>query len=251
MPANSKSLGNIPYIELPPGKRVPIKFSFLVPPGVPPGDHNVLIFFESFEPPKVGQNSQSVISGRLGARATLRVNGTLVNKLEVRPFIVPAWVIGNQIPFDFTVRNLGNTDQRVGARVLLLDRNDSEVNRQTAIDGTNVFAGTNLEASGTAVAAEHSVGPYKVRIDVSPVGDDGRATNAGADTITEERTVWLIPMWLIYAVIGLVVVLIGLIVWLIVWSSRKRKRRAADDAYQRGLDDAARDQGPDTEPSQE
>jgi hypothetical protein len=241
MPANSKSLGNIPYMELAPGKRIPVRFSFLVPPNVPPGDHNVLIFFESFEPPKTGQNSQSVISGRLGARVTLRVKGTLLNKIEVRPFVVPAWVIGDTIPYDFTVRNVGNTDQRVGARVLLLDRVDNEATRQTAIDGLVVFAGTNLESTGTVSAGnKNAVGPYKLRLDVSPVDDAGKATNAGGDTITEEHTVWLIPIWLIVAVIVVVVLLIALIIWAVVRSSGRRKRRMSDDAYQRGLSDATK-----------
>jgi hypothetical protein len=250
MPANSKSLGNIPYMELAPGKRIPVRFSFLVPPNVPPGDHNVLIFFESFEPPKPGENSQSVISGRLGARVTLRVKGTLLNKLEVRPFVVPAWVIGDPVPYDFTVRNIGNTDQRVGARMLFLDRVDNEVTRQTAIDGIVVFAGTNLESTGTVSAGnKYAVGPYKLRLDVSPVDDAGKATNAGGDTITEEHTVWLIPMWLIITVIVVVVLVIALIIWAIVRSAGKRKRRMADEAYQRGLGDAAAGQDGSTPPA--
>lgn len=243
MPANSKSIGNIPYLDLAPGQRVPIKFSFVVPPNVTPGDHNVVIFFDSFEPPTPGQSTQSIISGRLGSRVTLRVNGPLLNKLEVRPFIVPAWVIGNQVPWDFTVRNIGNTDQRVGARVLLLDRVESEVARQTAIDGLTVFAGTNYEATGTISApGPLAVGPYEVRVDVSPVDETGHATNAGADTLTERHTVWLVPLWLIIAAVVLLVVVIAVITWAIVARSRERKRRMADEAYQRGLGDATRNQ---------
>ena len=239
MPANSKSLGNVPYVELAPRERIPIKFSFLVPSNAPPGDHNVLIFFESFESPKPGQGAQSVISGRLGARVTLRVNGEFVQKLEVRPFAVPAWIIGDKVPYNFTVRNVGNTDQRVGARILLLDRVDNEVARQTAIDGRTVFAGTNLEATGTVSAGSRfAIGPFKVRLDVSPVGEDGKALNAGADTITEVRTVWLVPAWLIIALVVLVLLLIGLAVWGLASRSAKRKRLLADDAYRRGRGDA-------------
>ena len=239
MPANSKSLGNVPYVELAPRERIPIKFSFLVPPNAPPGDHSVLIFFESFESPKPGQGAQSVISGRLGARVTLRVNGELVRKLEVRPFAVPAWVIGDKVPYSFTVRNLGNIDQRVGARMLLLDRVDNEVAPQTAIDGTTVFAGTNLDATGTVSAGSgFAMGPFKVRLDVSPVGEDGKALNAGADTITEVRTVWLVPGWLVIAIVGLVVLLVGLGVWGLAGRSAKRRRLLADEAYRRGRGDA-------------
>jgi hypothetical protein len=229
MPANSKALGNIPYIELKPKQRIPVKFSVAVPPGVTPGDHNVIIFFESFEPPKPGQGAQSNISGRLGARVTLRVAGDLVRKLEVRPFNVPQYVIGGSVPFNFVVRNLGNVDQRVGARVLLLDRNDNEIQRKTAIDGLTVFAGSNLEASGTLLAEKMPFGQFKVRLDVSPVGDDGKATSGGSDTITESRTVWLIPFWLLAVVAALLLVIVVRVIWVLAARSTRRKQKAAED----------------------
>jgi hypothetical protein len=229
MPANSKSLGNIPYLELKPGQRVPVKFSIVVPSNVPPGDHNVILFFEAFEPPKLGQGAQSVVSGRLGARVTLRVQGDLVRKLEVRPFNVPTWVLGGAVPFDFTVRNIGNIDQRVGARVLLLDRNDNEVQRKQVLDGPTLFAGTNTEETGTLLAdGPFVIGPYKVRLDVSPVDDTGKATSAGADTITETRDVWMIPFWVVALVIVIVVLIIVRIVWVII--ARSKRRRAERDA---------------------
>jgi hypothetical protein len=228
MPSNSKALGNIPYIELKPKERIPVRFSITVPPSVPPGDHNVIIFFESFEPPKPGEGAQSNISGRLGARVTLRVAGDLVHKLEVRPFSVPQYVIGGTVPFDFVVRNLGNVDQRVGARVLLLDRNDNEIQRKTAIDGLTVFAGRNLEASGTLLAERMPFGQFKVRLDVSPVGDDGKATSGGADTITETRTVWLIPFWVLGLVAALVIVIVVRVIWVLAANATRRKQASIE-----------------------
>ena len=229
MPENSKSLGNIPYLELQPKQRIPVKFSITVPPGVAPGDHNVIIFFESFEPPKPGQGAQSNVAGRLGARVTLRVAGTLVHKLEVRPFSVPAYVIGGGVPFDFLVRNEGNVDQRIGARVLLLDRNDSEVQRTTAIDGRTSFAGTDIEASGTLIADKMPIGPFKVRLDVSPVDDTGKAINSGADTISESRTVWLIPYWLIALVVVAIVLVFARVVWVAAARATRRTDKRLDE----------------------
>jgi hypothetical protein len=223
MPANSKSLGNIPYLELAPKQRVPVKFSITVPPTVPPGDHNVILFFESFVAPKPGQGAQTNVSGRLGARVTLRVAGQLVNKLEVRPFNVPPYVLGGAIPFDFMVRNVGNTDQRVGAIVRLLDRTDNEVLRRTAIDGVTVFAGTNKEATGTLIVDKMPLGPFKVRIDVSQVDDAGKAVNSGADTIVESHEVWLIPYWLIVLLAVIVVLVFVRIVWAIAAGSARRR----------------------------
>jgi hypothetical protein len=225
MPTNSKALGNIPYLELKPKARVPVKFSITVPSSVPPGDHNVLIFFEAFETPESGQ---STVAGRLGARVTLRVKGEFVRKLEVRPFNVPAYVIGGEVPFDFTVRNTGNLDQRVGARVLLLDRTGNEVQRKTVIDGLAIFADTNHEATGTLLADKMPVGPFQVRIDVSPVDDTGKATDSGANTITQSHEVWLIPYWLIVLVVVVVILIFVSIIWAI--ASASARRRASQES---------------------
>lgn len=237
MPANSKALGNIPYLELKPKERVPVKFSIAVPPSVPPGDHNVIVFFEAFETPESGQVTQSTVAGRLGARVTLRVKGEFVRGLEVRPFNVPAYVIGGEIPYDFMVRNTGNLDQRVGARVLLLDRGGNEIQRRTAIDGTTLFANTNREATGTLLAEKMPVGPFQVRIDVSPVDETGKATNSGSNTITQSHEVWLVPYWLIVLVAIIIVLVVGRIFWVIAMFFARRgaareqeKKDAANDA---------------------
>jgi len=225
MPSNSKSIGNIPYLELAPGEKVPVKFSLSVPPGTTPGDHNVLIFFESFDLPKAGQTVQSVVSGRLGTRITLRVPGDLFKKLEVRPFNVPAFVIGASVPYDFTVRNEGNLDQRIGARTLLLDRNGNELVSQIPIDGRIIFAGSSMLATGTLLAPGAAVGPYRVRIDVTEVGEDGKAVKGGKDTITQEKTVWLLPLWLIVAVGALVVLILVRVIWMASARATRRKQQ--------------------------
>jgi len=226
MPANSKALGNIPYLDIPPGARIPVSFSILVPPTVPPGDHDVYLFFESFVPPAPGQGAQSTIAGRLGARVTLRVAGTFVRKIEVRPFNVPAYVLGGEIPYDFTIRNLGNVDQRLGGRVTLFDRTGNEVLRKTVIDGRTSFAGTNIESSDTLLVDKMPIGPFKVKVEVSPVDDAGNATNSGADTVSVSHDVWLIPFWLVALVAILVVLIFVRIVWVVaVRATRKRAQR--------------------------
>jgi len=224
MPANSKALGNIPYLELEPGERIPVRFTVEVPSNVPPGDHNLLLFFESFVLPTKGESSLAQVSGRIGARVTMRVEGTVVERLEVRPFNVPSFVIGGEVPYQFLVRNVGNVDQRVGAHVMLLDRNDNEIQRQTAINGLTVFAGTNREATGTLIAQKIPFGPFKVRIDVAQVDDSGNAVNSGAGTITKERDVWLVPLWLLI----LLGVFAAIVVTAVIWSVSARATRRLD-----------------------
>lgn len=233
MPENSKSLGNIPYLELKPKARIPVKFSFTVPPNVPPGDHNLLIFFEMFEPAAPGTGAQSQVSGRIGTRITLRVKGEVVDKLEIRPFQVPAFVIGGQVPFTYLIRNLGNVDQRLTSTVLLLDRSGNEVRSATPLDARLVFAGTNFEANGKFVLEKQPFGPHSVRVEVVQVDDEGKALALGKDAITQSRTVWVIPMWLVIGVGLVVLIVLGRIVWGAAVKAavrRHRKGSAVSDA---------------------
>ena len=127
MPADSKSVGNTPYLELDPAERVTVKFDFSPPAGTAPGDHNTMIFFEMFDFAQESGGSSAQITGRLGARVALRVEGELVEKMEVRPFEVPAVRMGTLIPYSFTVANGGNTNKPIVATVTLLDRNEKEI----------------------------------------------------------------------------------------------------------------------------
>ena len=229
MPADSKSLGNIPYLELARGQRVPVKFSFTVPASVAPGDHNVVIFFESFELPKLGQGAQSLVSGRLGARVTLRVKGDVVEKLDVRPFEVPAFVIGSEIPYRFVVRNTGNVDQRVIGQAALLDRSDNEVVSQIPIKARLVFAGEQLEATGTLVADKQPWGPHAVSIDVTPVDDNNKPLSSGKNAIIEARRVWLIPFWLVVAAGVIIVLLVSRLVWMAAVGAAMRKQNKSSE----------------------
>ncbi len=229
MPADSKSIGNVPYLELAAGEKVPIKFALSVPKDTTPGDHNVLIFFESFDLPE-GGGSQSVISGRLGARIQLKVPGERFKKIEVRPFNVPAFVMNGEVPYDFTTMNQGNTDVRVGARILFLDRNGNTVAEQTPINGRTLFAGSNTLSTGTVLAQGFAVGPHKVRLDLTEVDDEGKAVNQGADTITQEKTVWLIPLWLIIAAGAFVVIVLVRVIWSAAARSTRRKAQREEEA---------------------
>jgi hypothetical protein len=228
MPANSKSIGNIPYLELKPGQKVPVRFTLNVPPGVTPGDHNVIIFFESFTPPTAGQGAQSIVSGRLGARITMRIAGQLVNKQEVRPFIVPEWVLGGEVPWDFTLHNIGNVDQRVTTTMTLLDRNDSTVVQAVALDKILNYAGTGIESTGTLLADKMPIGQFKVQLQLTPVDDSGNPLNGGAQQIVETRDIWLIPYWLVIAVGVIVVLAVVRLIWVI--AARSTRRQVAKQA---------------------
>ncbi len=209
MPADSKSLGNLPYLEMKPGEQIPIKFAITVPNGIPPGDHNMLIFFEVFDTAQ----GTAQISGRLGTRVVIRVNGTVLNSLELRPFNVEPWIIGDKIAYDFLVRNLGNVDERVTATTMLLDTRGNELSKQTPIDKQVVYAQTNLMAAGTIVPPR-PIGKYVVRTSVQPVDDNGAPIVEKAPLV-EERTTWIAPLWALIALgVGVLVAIVALIWWI-------------------------------------
>jgi hypothetical protein len=228
MPENANSVGNIPYLELKPKQRVPIKFSVRVPADSSPGDHNIMLFFEMFSGQGIGKGAGTEISGRIGTRIQLRVKGDLVQRLDVSRYAVPAFVIGDQVPAQFTVHNAGNTDERVVATLQLLDRNDDPVLDLKPINNRLVFAQKNFEASGTLLSSTQLIGPYTARLQVVPVNEEGQPLNSGKDTIIEKRAVWIIPLWLVIVV---AVIAVLLVLW-IVWSAGRRSaaKRAAKAA---------------------
>lgn len=231
-----RTLGNIPYVELTPGERRAVRFTIDVPAGTAPGDHNLLVFFEMFEQP-AGGASKAVISGRIGARVTLRVKGTLVERMEVRPFEVPAFVIGNTVDTTFLLRNGGNTDRRVTADLLLLNGSGKQMASAQPIPAKLVFAEHNREASGTLVAAGSPIGPHTVRLEVTPVNDEGEVLDAGKDRITIERRVWLVPMWLIAAVVLFIVLIIGRAAVVVIGRRAEQKARSRRSAERRRSDE--------------
>jgi hypothetical protein len=122
----------------------------------------------------------------------------------------------------------------------MLDRSDNELTKQTPINALTVFASTNYAATGTITPGNPlGFGQFKLRLDVSPVDDAGNPIDSGAKAITEERSVWLIPVWLIIAAAAVVAFLIVLLVVWLIGRSRRKRRRLADEAYRRGLSDAA------------
>jgi hypothetical protein len=210
LPASTKAIGNTPYLEMTPGQRVNVKFDFEVPPGVAPGDHQVLIFFEMFSFPGEVQKTGSTISGRIGARIRLRVQGQIRQDLQVRPFVLRELVIGDKAPYSFVLRNVGNVDVPLTGTVTLFDGNDAEVLKSDVVTETTVYADTMAERSGVLDVSSVVPGRYRAefRIDYQKESADGQGS---AEKIVLTRTVWVIPLWL--AILAVVIVG-GAVLWL-------------------------------------
>mgnify|MGYP001059027356 FL=1 len=216
MPADSKSVGNTPYLEMEPGERIPIKFEFTPPPGTAPGDHNVIIFFEMFEFANEAEGSAAVISGRLGSRIALRVSGTIAEKLTIRPFEVPRLAIGRTVPYQFTLNNEGNINETVLTMVSLMGSSETTLTASQVATETTVFAGAGQQFTGDLTSPEAGFGPHTVWVNTIYTPSDAVTPTE----VIEQRTVWLIPLW--------AVVLVGFLVaysaLYFIWQAARRRR---------------------------
>ncbi len=219
MPADSKSVGNTPYIELDPGERIPISFEFSPPGGTAPGDHNVLIFFEMFEFAGETEGTGAQVSGRLGARVALRVNGQVVEKMTVRPFEVPRFVIGREVPFRFIVRNEGNINKRIEVTAEMLSGNQIAVAQSVVATDTAIFPGSGSEFTGSLVMGRAGIGPHTVEVRVQYLEDGAQLPSE----IVESRSVWVVPLWLVVLAGFVVAYALGYLVYRRIISSQRPK----------------------------
>jgi hypothetical protein len=224
LPKTTKSFGNTPYIEMKPGDRVPVGFSFQTPSDTAAGDHPAVIFFEMFDLPKSQPGSSSKVSGRVGSRIRIRVQGDVTENVDAQPFVVRQFVVGDQVPYVFTVRNRGNVDQQITAQLAVFDSNEAEKYRATVVTESALFAGTDKEVSGVLVPENAWLGRYVVRLEVAYPRQSAVKGSTDIQRVVKERTIWVAPLWLII----IVIVIAGLgILWLM-W--RRALARARKDA---------------------
>ena len=223
LPPDAKSTGNIPFIDMAAGARVPVKFEVTVPEGAAPGDRQAVLFFETFSPQEAAEAGTARINARIGARIETRVNGEIVEKMDVRPFVMPAFVVGSSAGYAFTVRNEGNIDERVDARLVVLDRSENELSSTAVLTDAPVYASSTLEKEGVLQLPGPAIGPSHVRLVLSYKSDSGIEKS-----LEKDRTVWAVPLWLL-GVLGLAVLLLLLVgVWAA--SGRAAKRRIDRDS---------------------
>ena len=228
MPAEARSFGNTPYLELEPGERIPVSFEFQPPLNASPGDHNVVLFFEMFEFSGEAGGATSEVTGRIGSRLQMRVRGDYVERLSVQPFIVPGLHIGSDVPYELTISNSGNLDQRVSAAVVLFDRNRVEIGRDEPLLATTVFADTSRRLEGVVSGGRPLFGRFVMQAEVYNVNEDGEIL-AAREPIVEVRDVWLVPEWVLVVLVALFVIFAVRVLWSR-RSGRREPARQADDA---------------------
>ena len=133
-------------------KTVTVPFNIVIPANTTPGGHFGGIVVSS-QPPTASGNS-AVVSYGASTIIAMRVNGTVVEKAEIREFTTNKWVyFSPEITFRVNVENIGNVLVRprgpleitnmVGKKIAVLTMNDSngavfpKSNRQFSLDWKN------------------------------------------------------------------------------------------------------------------
>jgi len=219
MPATTQVVANTPYIELDPGEEMLIDFEMTVPEGAAPGDYNAVIFFEMFGG-DAATGASSQVSGRIGARIVVRVAGDVVDRLDVAPYSVRGLVIGDTIPYSFTLTNEGNIDKRYVPSLVILDSSEAEVQRTVIEESAVAYAGDTRAYKGGLGLDTMLLGRYTVRAEIAYDRETGSAPGATVPEVLEkDRTVWILPLW--FVIVVMMAVALPLL-WL-VWRSSVKK----------------------------
>lgn len=226
VPADARMVGNVPYVETSPGDTFPVEFSVKVPADAPPGDHQIVLFFEIGNDSEASGQSTAKVSGRLGARIRVRVQGDIVERISVEPFVVRQLVIGKLLPYTFRVNNGGNVDKTITSTLELMDSSDRAKMTSVPASNTVVYAGSSFEYSDVLTTTV-APGRYTLRLTTEYSRESSGAGSGVPEQIVEERAVWVIPLWL--AIVP-VLLIGGLLLWLS-WRRAvvvaRRKERAA------------------------
>lgn len=151
-----------------------------------------------------------------------RINGASMNPSgEVAEQSVPGFVVGGKLVASETVYNTGNVDFRVNhsltVKDFFSDRTLFDADTK-APDGTSLGSTTAMILPGTSRSSSITwdntpqLGIFRVRQVVSFLGNDS----------VIERVVICCPLWLIFSIIGL---LLLLILWIILAIRHHRKKR--------------------------
>lgn len=200
VPDSTKIVANTPYLDMQPGDELPVEFELVVPQNATPGDYNAAIFFEMFEFDEGSEGAVSRVSGRIGARIDLRVVGDIVDDVRLSDLSARAIVIGDTTPFSVRVTNEGNIDKKIDVGLMLLGAGETEEWSKTLDEGANLYAQRDRFYDGAVTFDEVGFGRYTFRAVMDYEKESGDAEGSRIpETVTVERDVWIIPLWMAIA----------------------------------------------------
>ncbi len=223
VPDSTKIIANTPYLEFEPGDEYPVEFELVVPNNASPGDYNAVVFFEMFDFNEGTEGATTQVQGRIGARIDLRVVGDVIDDLQMSDFEARTLVIGDMTPFSVRVINAGNIDKKYSLNLRLVGAGETEKWSQLLEENANVYAKRDRYYDGGLKFDGVGLGRYTLRAELDYNKEVGEATLA-PEQIVVERSVWVIPLWLVI----LVIIFVGLpLLYLTYRLSVRRVRKSA------------------------
>lgn len=249
VPDSTKIVANTPYLEMAPGQELPVDFELVVPRNAPPGDYNVVVFFEMFEFSDGDEGAISRVSGRIGSRIDLRVVGDVIDKVVVGPFVAQKLVIGDKASFSTKVTNDGNIDKKITVDLKLVGEGEEQLWSKRLDKAANLYAKQDRLYDGTVAFKGVGFGKYTFRTQVEyqrELGDEARTLEPVSENV--DRTIWIIPLWLAI----LIILLVGLPLLYLTYRAStigiRRKLRDAEKAANGDDDDQRADDEPVSRP---
>lgn len=223
VPDPTKIIGNFPFIDLNKGESKKVDFIIRIPPQAPPGDYTTIVFFEARD-----LNSQSklgtVVGARVGCRIKIRIQGEILESLEVQKIKAKRIIIGNSIPYEFVLANNGNIDSQGDLFVRVTDLKGNTLAEQKIQKNIYIYAKSKLNFAGVIQSEKIRLGPKKLEVIFKYL--DAR----GHHRILKKSASFLaLPLYVFYA--GLV--LFSMIILFVSFSIDARLRKKGE-AFKQG-----------------
>ena len=202
----TKVFQNTPYLELPISGSSTVDFKAEVPQNTPPGDYTAIIFFE-MDNKNVTPGGSSTVNARIGAKIVIRVEGDILQKINVSYNDVPFFLINNNLPYKINMSNEGNIDSIIKIKSTLIQ--GGKTIKELDVEHLSEYR---LPAKTQEMIFEKFytvdgflIGKYTLVTDYSYY--DEKLMMDVSNSISQD--IWFIPWWIIIIVVFFLIMLLA------------------------------------------
>lgn len=202
-------------VTIAPGQSQIFQINITAPTTAEPGGHYAAILFSTQKPSAASTGNQVSVVGLIGTLLLATVPGNLVEQMTLESYIAPTILAKGPANFSLLFSNTGNIHLKPIGQIQVRNwfGNTSAVLDINA-GGGNVLPESKRHFDASWDFDWKQVGKFTATA-VMTYGDPQQQ-------ITQMRTFWVIPMWLIITVSALVLLII---LWIILAAIARRRRR--------------------------
>lgn len=201
VPDPTKIIGNFPFVDLDIGEKKRVDFILKIPEQAPPGDYTIIVFFEARKP-KVEQKLAASISARIGCRIKIRVQGEIIEGVQIGSVKLKRFIIGNTVPYEFTLINNGNIDAPGKLSVKLKGLGGRTFLNQTIQRRVYLYSKSRLNYAGVLQKKNPGFGVRIFEVDFNYTDWRGEQK-----TLTKAVSFFAIPFYIFYFFLALFAIL--------------------------------------------